>query len=161
MGLASQRLGGIQACNRVAADDPVNIEQRFDSPFDLGHAQDVSGVYVGAEIRGLLDVRRGKLGDRYLVSGSYVDGPIIGIVLQEKYARVCQIAVAETVGYSGKLVFDTSKPDGSPRKLLDSSLILSLGWAPTTSFASGLAAAYKDFLSGGGRHAVVGEKQAS
>jgi hypothetical protein len=45
--------------------------------------------------------------------------------LQEKYARVCQIAVAETVGYSGKLVFDTSKPDGTRRKLLDSSLILS------------------------------------
>jgi len=64
-------------------------------------------------------------------------------------------AVAETVGYEGKLEFDTSKPDGTPRKLLDSSLILSLGWRPTTSFAAGLADAYKDFLAGGGRHAVV------
>lgn len=61
-------------------------------------------------------------------------------------------AVAETVGYTGKLVFDTSKPDGTPRKLLDSSLILSLGWQPITSFATGLADAYKDFLAGGGRH---------
>ena len=70
-------------------------------------------------------------------------------------------AVADTVGYRGELVFDTSKPDGTPRKLLDSSRILSLGWAPTTSFASGLAEAYQDFLSGGGRHALVAQTQAS
>ena len=61
-------------------------------------------------------------------------------------------AIAETVGYTGKLVFDTSKPDGTPRKLLDSSLILSLGWRPATSFVTGLADAYQDFLVGGGRH---------
>jgi len=61
-------------------------------------------------------------------------------------------AIAETVGYTGKLVFDTSKPDGTPRKLLDSSLILSMGWRPATTFARGLADAYRDFLTGGGRH---------
>ena len=62
--------------------------------------------------------------------------------------------VSRVTGFEGKLVFDTSKPDGTPRKLLDSSLILTLGWRPTTSFADGLADAYQDFLSGGGRHAV-------
>jgi GDP-L-fucose synthase len=62
--------------------------------------------------------------------------------------------IAETVGYKGRLVFDTSKPDGTPRKLLDSARILALGWSPTISFAAGLADAYQDFLRGGGRHVV-------
>ena len=70
-------------------------------------------------------------------------------------------AVAETVGYKGKLVFDTSKPDGTPRKLLDSSTILSMGWRPTTSFAEGLADAYQDFLLGGGRHTALERTSAS
>ena len=64
-------------------------------------------------------------------------------------------AVAQTVGYTGKLMFDTSKPDGTPRKLLDSSLLLSLGWRPATAFSTGLADAYQDFLAGGGRHTVL------
>jgi GDP-L-fucose synthase len=64
-------------------------------------------------------------------------------------------AVAGPSDMLASLIFDTSKPDGTPRKLLDSSRIVSLGWAPTTSFASGLAEAYRDFLSGGGRHAGV------
>jgi GDP-L-fucose synthase len=64
--------------------------------------------------------------------------------------------VADVVGYKGKLVFDTSKPDGTPRKLLDSSRIRSLGWRPNISLRSGLVAAYADFLNGYGRHLEVG-----
>ncbi|MGY3693187.1 GDP-L-fucose synthase [Bradyrhizobium sp. USDA 3240] len=60
--------------------------------------------------------------------------------------------VAEVVGYAGKLVFDTSKPDGTPRKLLDSSRIRQLGWRSTTPLPTGLAGAYEDFLKGYGRH---------
>jgi GDP-L-fucose synthase len=55
--------------------------------------------------------------------------------------------VAATVGYEGKIVNDTSKPDGTPRKLMDSSLIHSLGWKATTALEVGLASAYKDFLA--------------
>ncbi len=55
-------------------------------------------------------------------------------------------AVAQTVGYSGELLTDPSKPDGTPRKLLDISLIRSTGWTPLVSFKDGLAAAYQDFL---------------
>lgn len=61
-------------------------------------------------------------------------------------------AVAEVVGYEGKLVFDTSKPDGTPRKLLDSSRIRALGWEPKIKLIKGLAAAYDDFKSGYGRN---------
>ena len=55
--------------------------------------------------------------------------------------------VARVVGFGGKLRFDTSKPDGTPRKFLDSGKINALGWRPRTQFDEGIAAAYKDFLS--------------
>jgi GDP-L-fucose synthase len=63
--------------------------------------------------------------------------------------------VADVVGYRGNLVFDTSKPDGTPRKLLDSSRVRALGWHPNIPLRAGLAAAYQDFLKGYGRHLEV------
>ena len=57
--------------------------------------------------------------------------------------------VAEIVGYRGKLAFDTNRPDGPPRKLLDISKISALGWAAKTPLRDGLQAAYKDFLARG------------
>lgn len=53
--------------------------------------------------------------------------------------------VAEVVGYPGKLVFDTSKPDGTPRKLMDVSRMKALGWSPEISLRQGLTEAYADF----------------
>ena len=55
--------------------------------------------------------------------------------------------VARTMGYQGRLEFDTSKPDGSPRKLMDSSRLMALGWQAEVGLKEGLAVAYKDFLS--------------
>ena len=54
--------------------------------------------------------------------------------------------VAETVGYNGRIVNDLSKPDGTPRKLSDISLIRSTGWSPKISLRDGVASAYQDFL---------------
>ncbi|MDH5189710.1 MAG: GDP-L-fucose synthase [Gammaproteobacteria bacterium] len=54
--------------------------------------------------------------------------------------------VKEAVGFEGKLTFDSSKPDGTPRKLLDVSLLNSLGWQAKTSFKDGLKMAYQAFL---------------
>jgi GDP-L-fucose synthase len=59
-------------------------------------------------------------------------------------------AVADTVGYEGRFVFDTTRPDGTPRKLLDVSKLKSLGWQAKTDLRSGLAAAYADFLANSG-----------
>ena len=59
--------------------------------------------------------------------------------------------VAEIVGYTGRLDFDTSRPDGPPRKLLDVTKLTALGWRPRIGLREGLATAYKDFLTGGGR----------
>ncbi|HET7191559.1 MAG TPA: GDP-L-fucose synthase, partial [Pseudolabrys sp.] len=58
--------------------------------------------------------------------------------------------VAEIVGYRGELVFDTSRPDGPPRKLLDVSRLSALGWRAKTPLRNGLQAAYRDFLEKAG-----------
>jgi GDP-L-fucose synthase len=55
--------------------------------------------------------------------------------------------VLEVVGYRGELRWDTSKPDGAPRKLLDVSVLRSLGWKYRTSLYEGLRLTYKDFLN--------------
>jgi GDP-L-fucose synthase len=54
--------------------------------------------------------------------------------------------VARTVGFQGALKFDTSKPDGTPRKLLDVGRLFSLGWRPAVPLDAGIKAAYLDFL---------------
>ena len=53
--------------------------------------------------------------------------------------------IKDVVGYRGEIEFDPSKPDGTPRKLLDVSLINSLGWRASTDISLGLAKAYQDF----------------
>jgi GDP-L-fucose synthase len=62
--------------------------------------------------------------------------------------------VADVVGYQGRILFDTSYPDGAPQKLLDVSKIESLGWRHQTKLHEGLARAYADFLAHGGRTAA-------
>jgi GDP-L-fucose synthase len=55
-------------------------------------------------------------------------------------------AIATAVNYKGDVTFDTTKPDGAPRKWMDSSKLNTLGWSAKVSLATGLAAAYEDFL---------------
>lgn len=55
--------------------------------------------------------------------------------------------VAEVVGYKGHIVFDTSMPDGTPRKLMDSKKLRELGWKPSIPLADGLASLYQAFLA--------------
>jgi GDP-L-fucose synthase len=54
--------------------------------------------------------------------------------------------VERVVGYEGKIIWDTSKPDGSPRKLMDSSRLFALGWKPSIDLPTGIKLAYEDFL---------------
>jgi len=71
---------------------------------------------------------------------------------------IAQLArlVGDTVGYDGRIVFDASKPDGTPRKLLDVSKLAALGWRASTPLAEGLQRTYDAFLDS---HA--GEREAS
>ncbi len=54
--------------------------------------------------------------------------------------------VAKVVGFEGELVFDTTKPDGTPRKLLDVSRLTKLGWRATINLEEGIRVAFQDFL---------------
>ena len=56
--------------------------------------------------------------------------------------------IASVVGYRGKIGFDTTKPDGAPRKLMDVKRLRNLGWLPRIDLRDGLALAYQDFLAG-------------
>jgi GDP-L-fucose synthase len=64
--------------------------------------------------------------------------------------------VAAIVGFRGALEFDTSKPDGTPRKLLDVGRLTQLGWSPRVDLKSGIAAAYQDFLAQQGGKKIQG-----
>ncbi|MBM3602640.1 MAG: GDP-L-fucose synthase [Alphaproteobacteria bacterium] len=67
---------------------------------------------------------------------------------QDVTIRALAETVMAVVGFAGEIVFDASKPDGTPRKLLDVSAMAALGWQATTTLRDGIALAYKDFLSG-------------
>jgi GDP-L-fucose synthase len=54
--------------------------------------------------------------------------------------------IADIVGYGGEIVWDTSKPDGTPRKLLDTSKLAGLGWEPQIGLRDGIAATYRWYL---------------
>jgi GDP-L-fucose synthase len=55
--------------------------------------------------------------------------------------------VAEVVGYRGQILWDTTKPDGTPRKLMDSSKLAALGWRPSYDLKTGVRHAYECFLA--------------
>ena len=54
--------------------------------------------------------------------------------------------IKHVVDFKGDIIFDPSYPDGTPRKLLDSSKLLSMGWKPQITLEEGLANTYKDYL---------------
>ena len=60
--------------------------------------------------------------------------------------------VAKVVGYDGEILWDTSKPNGTPRKLMDVSKVTALGWQYKTELADGIKLAYENFLKGGGKN---------
>ena len=79
--------------------------------------------------------------------GAYSDQQIINVGSGSDISiRELAETVGRCVGFEGKIVWDTSKPDGTPRKWLDSSRILTLGWKPQVDLESGIRMAYQDFL---------------
>ena len=70
----------------------------------------------------------------------------VGTGEDQSIAELAQM-VSQAVGYRGTIAYDASKPDGTPRKLLDISRIRQLGWLPRTSLREGIARAYEDFCS--------------
>ncbi|MFN4315825.1 MAG: GDP-L-fucose synthase family protein [Chitinophagaceae bacterium] len=70
---------------------------------------------------------------------------------QELTIRQLAILIADTVGFEGEIRFNSEMPDGTPRKLMDSSRLTSLGWTAKTELREGLRLAYRDFLKGDNR----------
>lgn len=83
----------------------------------------------------------------YLMDQGY-DGPLINIGSgTDVTIRQLAETVVKVVGFKGDLAFDTSKPDGTPRKLMDVSRLTDLGWRAKTSLEDGIRFAYQDYQS--------------
>ena len=83
----------------------------------------------------------------HLMARGY-DGPLVNIGTGED-VTIAELArtVMDVVGFQGRIVFDASKPDGTPRKLLDVGRLHALGWKHRTGLRQGIALAYADFLA--------------
>ena len=76
------------------------------------------------------------------------DGPLVNIGTGEDVTiRELAETVMAVVGFNGRIVFDSSKPDGTPRKLLDESRLAALGWRASTALREGVLRAYADFAA--------------
>jgi len=87
------------------------------------------------------------LGSDETMSGKF-EPPLVNIgVGHDVSIGDLAILIKQVVGYTGEIIFDTSKPDGTPRKLMDVSRLNELGWSAPTSLQAGLAKAYTDFIN--------------
>ena len=78
---------------------------------------------------------------------NYDSGDIINIGTGEDITiRELASLISEVVGYEGEIRWNTSKPEGTPQKLLDVSRLHSMGWKPKTSLKDGVRLTYQDFL---------------
>jgi GDP-L-fucose synthase len=89
------------------------------------------------------------LGSDETATGRF-DPPLVNVGVGED-VTIAELArtIAGIVGFDGAIEYDTSKPDGTPRKLMDVGKLHSLGWKAQVSLESGLAVAYEEFLAGG------------
>lgn len=84
----------------------------------------------------------------YFLMQNYNDSSLVNIGTGEDLTiKDLALLVKETIGFTGDLTFDTSRPDGTLRKLMDVSKLHSLGWKHTTPLQKGLELAYQDYLS--------------
>jgi len=69
----------------------------------------------------------------------------VGVGVDISIRQLAEV-VMETVGFSGKIQFDTDKPDGTPRKMLDVSKMTALGWVPRINLKQGIRGTYYNYL---------------
>ena len=117
----------------------------------LAHAPAVTLWGTGTPRRELMYVDDAAAASLFLMQQENLAGPVnIGVGTDRSILELAQLVKA-TVGYDGDIVFDATKPDGAPRKLLDVSRLTGLGWRAGTTLEEGVARAYRDFLETGGK----------
>ena len=101
---------------------------------------------TGTPLREFLFVDDLALAIEFLIDKK-VENTTINVGSNEEVAiKELAIIIQQLINFKGELVFDNTKPDGNPRKLLDSTYINSLGWQPKTKLEDGLKITYKWFL---------------
>lgn len=117
----------------------------------LAHAPTVTLWGTGTPRRELMYVDDAAAASLFLMQQENLTGPVnIGVGMDRSILELAQLVKA-TVGYEGEIVFDTTKPDGAPRKLLEVNRLTTLGWRASTTLEEGVARAYQDFLATGGK----------
>ena len=141
----------IQVMNRVRPDEVYNlaaqshVQVSFDSP-EFTADVDATGV-----LRILEAIRQTGLAETcrmYQASTSELYGKVEEVPQNENtpFHPYSPYAVAKEVGYEGEILWDASRPNGTPRKLLDVSKATALGWTYRTELEDGIRLAYDDFL---------------
>ena len=91
---------------------------------------------------------RALLGSDDAVTGRF-EPPLINIgVGSDVTIHELASTVQAAVGFEGKLAFDSTKPDGTPRKLMDVAVLAGQGWSARMNLADGITQAYRDYLGG-------------
>jgi GDP-L-fucose synthase len=94
--------------------------------------------------------------EKHVVDGIYNIGVGEDVTIRELAETVMSV-----VGFTGRIAFDASKPDGTPRKLLDVSRMRDLGWQAHTALREGIALAYRDFAEPDSRLSVLLESNST
>ena len=102
-------------------------------------------------LMGLQDQAFEKLLGNKAFDATSFDPPLVNVGCGEDLSiRDLATQIQEVVGFDGEIVFDTSKPDGTPRKLLDVSRLAAQGWRSQTDLKAGIGLSYKAYLESGG-----------
>ncbi|MCE2916467.1 MAG: GDP-L-fucose synthase [Rubrivivax sp.] len=134
---------------RLAGDAPVSVWGSGTPRREFLYSDDMADACV--HLMNLPDDRYGALlGSDESVSGRF-EPPLVNIGVGDD-VTIAELArlVQRVVGHQGEIGFDASKPDGTPRKLMDVGLLASAGWKATTPLEQGLAQAYADFRAQNG-----------
>jgi len=123
---------------------PALIQKFHNAKVNKSKSVEVWGT--GKPKREFLHVDDMASGIMFLLDNYFDNTPINLGTGEEVTIKELAYLVSEVVNYKGNIVFDDSKPDGIPRKILDSSKILKLGWKPSISLLDGLEKTYRIYL---------------
>ena len=132
----------------------AGLMRRFHDAREAG-AEEVVAWGTGSPLRELIDAD--DLADACVfLMRNYSEGGMINVgSSQEISIKDLTEMMAEVTGYPGRITWDSSKPDGTPRKIMDNTRLHALGWQPSTSIRAGLDKMYAWFRETGGHRSAA------